>query len=43
MGYGFGAYKEKQEKFISFEEVVLKMIRGENLTNPYIRKELVGN
>jgi len=42
MGYGFGAYEEKQEKFIDFDTVVLKMIRGENLTNPYIRKELVG-
>jgi copper chaperone NosL len=42
MGYGFGAYEKKQDNFISFEEMSLKMLRGENLTNPYIRKELIG-
>lgn len=42
MGYGFGAYEKKQKDYITFDEVILKMLRGENLTNPYIRKELVG-
>jgi copper chaperone NosL len=42
MGYGFGAYEHKQDNFISFDEMSLKMLRGENLTNPYIRKELIG-
>jgi len=42
MGYGFGAYEDKQDGFISFDEMSIKMLRGENLTNPYIRKELVG-
>ena len=40
MGYGFGAYKKQQEKSIDFEMMILKMLRGENLTNPFIRKEL---
>jgi hypothetical protein len=42
MGYGFGAFEVKDENHINFETVLLKMLRGENLTNPYIRKELVG-
>ncbi len=42
MGYGFGAYKNKKENMISFEEMLLKMYRGENLTNPSIRKKLLG-
>jgi len=42
MGYGFGAYENKQDGFITFDEMSIKMLRGENLTNPYIRKELVG-
>ncbi len=42
MGYGFGAYKEKKENMISFDEMLLKMYRGENLTNPLIRKKLLG-
>ena len=42
MGYGFGAFENKADKYIDFETVLLKMLRGENLTNPYIRKELVG-
>ena len=42
MGYGFGAYENKQEGMTSFDEVVLKMIRDEHLINPYIRQELLG-
>ena len=42
MGYGFGAYENKQDGFISFEEVVLKVLRNEDLRNPYIKKELLG-
>lgn len=42
MGHGFGAYKNKQEGFITFKEVSLKILRGEDLLNPYIRKELLG-
>ena len=42
MGYGFGAYENKKEGLIGFEEMSLKMLRGENLTNPKIRKRLLG-
>jgi len=42
MGYGFGAYKTKKEGMISFDEMVLKMYRGESLANPLIRKQLLG-
>jgi len=40
MHYGFAAYLEKQDGFIDFQEMSLKMLRGENLTDPYVRKEL---
>lgn len=42
MGYGFGAYENKKEDMINFDEMLLKMYRGENLTNPHIRKKLLG-
>ena len=42
MRYGFGAYEVKQDGFISFEEMGLKMLRNEDLRNPYIKKELLG-
>ena len=43
MGYGFAAYKNKKEGMIDFDEVLLRMYRGENLTNPLIRKKLLGH
>jgi len=42
MEYGFGAYKNKKEGMISFDEMIIKMYRGENLTNPLIRNKLLG-
>lgn len=42
MFYGFGAYENKKEGLITFDEMLLKMYRGENLTNPSIRKQLLG-
>lgn len=42
MGYGFGAYKHKQEGFISYEQMRLKMLRGETMNNPKIKKQLLG-
>lgn len=42
MGYGFGAYENKQNGFINFEEMSLKVLRNESLRNPYIKKELLG-
>jgi len=46
MGYGFAAYKSKTNKVIgemvSFDEMLVKMYRGENMANPQIRKKLLG-
>ncbi len=42
MRYGFGAYENKQDGFITFEEMDLKMLRGETMANPVYRKELLG-
>jgi hypothetical protein len=43
MGYGFGAYEFKQDGFIDFKTMKLKMLRGETMNNPAIRKKLLGN
>jgi len=43
MFYGFGAYENKQEGFINFNQMFLRMMRGENLTNPKIRKQILDN
>jgi len=42
MGYGFGAYENKKDGFIDFDEMQLKMLRGETMNNPQIRKKLQG-
>jgi len=42
MHYGFGAREKKCKGCIDFEEMRLRMLRGENLTNPKIRKKLLG-
>jgi len=42
MGYGFGARANETNTTINFEEMRLKMLRGENLTDPKIRKKLLG-
>ena len=42
MGYGFGAYKERQKGFVDFKTMRLKMLRGETMNNPKIRQQLVG-
>jgi len=43
MHYGFGARENKTDETIDFDEMVLRMYRGENLTNPKIRKKLLGH
>lgn len=43
MEFGFAPYAEHQEGFVDFDTMVQMMLRGENLTNPYTRKELLGN
>lgn len=42
MGYGFGAYKNELESYVDFETMSLKMLRGETMNNPVIRKKLLG-
>jgi len=42
MNYGFGAYEKEDIKKIRFDIVKQKMLRGENLTNPKIRKQILG-
>lgn len=41
MNNGFGAYENNNPKYVSYEEMSLKMLRGENLNNPQIRKQLL--
>ena len=42
MGYGFGAYENKSDNMINFDTMSLKMLRGETMNNPQIRKQLLG-
>ena len=42
MHYGFGAREKKCDDCIDFREMQLRMLRGENLSNPKIRKKLLG-
>ncbi|MCF6173344.1 MAG: hypothetical protein L3J44_06125 [Campylobacteraceae bacterium] len=41
MHYGFGAHKNKKKGYIDFKEMRLRMLRGENMTNPKIRKKIL--
>ncbi len=42
MLYGFSAYEKSCEKCINFDEVIVKMLRGEHMANPKIRKQILG-
>jgi len=42
MKYGFGAREHEGNATIDFTEMRLRMLRGENMTNPKIRKKLLG-
>jgi len=42
MGYGFGAYENKSNGMIDFETMRLKVLRGETMKDPKIRKQLLG-
>lgn len=42
MHYGFGARENHVEGSIDFNEMRLRMLRGEHLVNPKIRKKLLG-
>ena len=39
MHYGFGAYEKKGDGMVDFEKFLTMMYRGENLTNPRLRKK----
>jgi nitrous oxide reductase accessory protein NosL len=41
MGYGFGAYEKEGKDMINFEEMRLRVLRGETMNNPLIRKKLL--
>lgn len=43
MGYGFGAYEKKASEYVDFDTMRLRMLRGETLNNPHIRKQLLGS
>lgn len=43
MNYGFGAYEKPNENYIVYDEMKLKMLRGENMSNPKIRKKILGH
>jgi len=42
MLYGFSAYENIQEGSIFYDEVVIRMRRGEHMANPKIRKQILG-
>ena len=42
MLYGFSAYENECNGCIKFEEVIMKMLRGEHMANPKIRKKILG-
>ena len=41
MGFGFGAYEKKNAAFVDFETMKLRMLRGETMQNPLIKKQLL--
>lgn len=43
MGYGFGAYEKMTKGHVDFDTMRIRMLRGETLHNPHIRKQLLGN
>ncbi len=43
MGYGFGAYESEKDGRVEYDEMCLKMLRGETMNNPRIKKQLLGN
>jgi len=42
MGYGFTAYEKLQKGSIDFKEMRLRVLRGETMQNPKIRKQILG-
>ena len=42
MSYGFCAYEKAKENSINLDIVTIKMLRGEHMANPKIRKQILG-
>jgi hypothetical protein len=42
MRHGFGAYEKDGDNLIDYDEVKNRALRGEDLTNPIIRKKILG-
>lgn len=42
MNYGFSAYEKEMPNSIKIDEVWLRMLRGEHMANPKIRKQILG-
>ncbi|MCK5110512.1 MAG: hypothetical protein KAQ94_03250 [Arcobacteraceae bacterium] len=42
MLYGFSAYEKSCDGCINFDKVIIKMLRGEHMANPKIRKQILG-
>ena len=42
MLYGFSAYENSCKNCITFNEVIIRMLRGEHMANPKIRKQILG-
>ena len=43
MRYGFAPHKKRKKGFIGFDEMKAKMLKGETMKDPRIRKKLLGN
>ena len=43
MRYGFGAYESSKESMIDFNEMRLRMLRGENMSDPKVKHHLQGH
>ena len=42
MSYGFSAYEKEKKNSINLDIVTMKMLRGEHMANPKIRKQILG-
>ena len=42
MLYGFSAYENTKENSINLDEMIIRMLRGEHMANPKIRKHILG-
>ncbi len=43
MGYGFAAYEKHKEGLISYEKMRTLMLQGQNLHDPFVKKQLLSH